>query len=104
MFASRFSSLSSAKRREVARLLPERAHDADARQRLLQVGGDRADRLARARVRVRADAMRKTSDPANSTGKIRNVSSASSTSRNARITIVPRSVSVDWKSVDDACR
>ena len=52
MFASRLSSLSSAKRVAVARLLAERAHDADARQRLLQVGGDRADRLARAPVGV----------------------------------------------------
>ena len=55
MFASRLTSLSSAKRAAVARLLREGAHDADARQRLLQVGGDRADRLARAPVGVGAD-------------------------------------------------
>ena len=41
-----------AEARDVARLLAEGAHDADPRQRLLQVGGDRADRLARARVGV----------------------------------------------------
>ena len=37
---------------EVARLLRERAHDADAGQRLLQVGGDRGDLLARGAVGV----------------------------------------------------
>ena len=40
--------------RAVARLLGEGAHHADARQRLLQVGGDGADRLARAPVGVGA--------------------------------------------------
>ena len=38
---------------DVARLLAERAHDADPRQRLLQVGRDRPDRRPRLRVRVR---------------------------------------------------
>ena len=52
--ASRLASLSSAKLRAMARLLREGAHDADARQRLLQVDGDRADRLARAPVGVGA--------------------------------------------------
>ena len=40
---------------EVALLLGERAHDADARQRLLQVGGDRRDLLARGAVGVGGD-------------------------------------------------
>jgi hypothetical protein len=40
--------------RAMARLLREGAHDADARQRLLQVDGDGADRLARAPVGVGA--------------------------------------------------
>ena len=40
---------------EVARLLRERAHDPDAGQRLLQVGGDRRDLLARGAVGVGAD-------------------------------------------------
>ena len=39
--------------RQVALLLRERAHDPDARQRLLQVGGDRRDLLARERGRRR---------------------------------------------------
>ena len=39
----------------VAALLPEHAHDADARERLLQVRGDRGDLLARGAVGVRAD-------------------------------------------------
>jgi hypothetical protein len=47
-------SLSAAKLRAVARLLREGAHDPDARERLLQVDGDRADRLARAPVGVGA--------------------------------------------------
>ena len=55
MFASRFSLVELGEALAVERLLRERAHDADARQRLLQVGGDRADRLARAPVGVGAD-------------------------------------------------
>ncbi len=47
MFASRFSSLSSENRCFVAWLLPERAHDPDARQRLLEVGGHKGDPLPR---------------------------------------------------------
>ena len=40
---------------QVARLLRERAHDADARERLLQVAGDRGDLLARGAVGVGGD-------------------------------------------------
>jgi ABC-type multidrug transport system fused ATPase/permease subunit len=40
---------------QVARLLSERAHDANPRQRLLQVGGDRRDLLARRPVGVGGD-------------------------------------------------
>jgi hypothetical protein len=47
MFAARLSSLSFAKVGEVPRLAPERAHHPHARQRLLQVGGDHGDPLAR---------------------------------------------------------
>ena len=55
MFAARFSSLRSEKTRVVAALLREHAHDAHARQRLLQVGGDLGDLLARGAVGVGAD-------------------------------------------------
>ena len=45
MFASRLSAFSVGEPRLVHGLLGEAAHHADARERLLQIGGDRADRL-----------------------------------------------------------
>ena len=52
--ASRLIVVELGEVRAMARLLREGAHDADARQRLLQVDGDRADGLARAPVGVGA--------------------------------------------------
>ena len=60
-----------------ARSWRERAHDADARQRLLQVGGDRGDLLAREPVGVGGDDPERERRRPPSTGKTRNVSSAS---------------------------
>ena len=53
MLASRFSSFRPGELALVARLLAERAHDPHARQRLLQVGGDRGDLLPGGAVGVR---------------------------------------------------
>ena len=60
----------------VALLLAERAHDADARQRLLEVGGDQRDLLAREPVGARRGDAERERCPTSSTGNTRNVTSA----------------------------
>ena len=84
---------------DVALLLAERAHDADPRQRLLQVAGDRA-RSARAcggtRRRRRSGRRARRRPAAGSRGTCRARARRPSASR---ITTMPTSVSVDWKSV-----
>ena len=83
--------------RLMAGLLPEAAHDANAGESLLQVGGDRADRLAGAP--ERAGGGEPEPDPPAMKGMMQNVISARVGSRYSRTTTAPSSVRADWKSV-----
>ena len=98
MFASRFSSLSSAKRSRWRGSWPNartiRMPDSvSCRYAVICAIFSRVSRYAP------ADASRNATLPTASTGNVRNVISASSGSRNSRIAAVPSSVSVDENSV-----
>jgi hypothetical protein len=98
MFASRFSSLSSAKRASCRRSCPNarttRTPDSvSCRYAVIHAIFSRVARYAS------ADAIRNATDPASRTGNVRNVTSASPGSSTSRITAVPRSVSDAWNSV-----
>ena len=67
--------------RLVQRFSAEAAHHADPGERLLQVGGDRADRLPRAPEGVRGGQAEPDAQPAATKGTMQRVSSARRTSR-----------------------
>ena len=99
MFASRLSVVELGEARLVAGLLAEAAHHADARQGLLQVGRDRADRLPRAPEGAGGDEPEPDARRPATNGTTQNVSSASFTSRNNSTATAPTSVRPAWNSV-----
>ena len=85
--------------RLVAGLLAKAAYNANPGQGLLQVGGDRADRLPRAPERAGRDEPEPDRAARATNGTTQNVSRASFTSRNSRTTTAPTSVRPAWNSV-----
>ena len=79
-----------------ARLLAERAHHPDPRQRLLQIAGDRARSSPASAGRRRPRRSGTPVPPSARIGSARNVSSARWKSSTSRITTTPISVSPDW--------
>ena len=104
MFASRLSLVELREARSWRGLLAEAAHDADAREGLLQVAGDRADRLARAPEGAGRDEPEPDASRRPRSGSTQNVISASFTSRKSRITSVPISVRPRLEQRHDASR
>ena len=86
------------------RLLAEAAHDADAGQRLLQVAGDRADRLARAAEGAGGDEPEPDAEPPATNGKHAERDQRERDVEQSRMTTVPSSVSAGLEERDDASR